>query len=65
MEMLTPEEFFERIGVRVPNSVIRNLTEGRATIEVPHIGGPTLDSEAFDHAMDQLDLELSKVKPLK
>ena len=25
MEFLTPEEFFERVGVRVPNSVIRNL----------------------------------------
>ncbi len=25
MEMLTPDEFFERVGVRVPDSVIRNL----------------------------------------
>ncbi len=25
MELLTPDEFFERVGVRVPDSVIRNL----------------------------------------
>lgn len=25
METLTPDEFFERVGVRVPDSVIRNL----------------------------------------
>ncbi len=25
MEMLTPDEFYERVGVRVPDSVIQNL----------------------------------------
>ena len=29
MEMLSPEEFFERVGVRVPDNVIRNLEERR------------------------------------
>ncbi len=28
MKLLTPDEFFERVGVEVPDSVIRNL-EGR------------------------------------
>ncbi len=29
MELLTPEEFFDRVGVRVPDSVIRNLEARR------------------------------------
>lgn len=31
MELLTPEEFLERVGVRVPDSVIRNLEAMRRT----------------------------------
>ncbi len=30
VELLTPEEFFDRVGVRVPESVIRNLEARRA-----------------------------------
>ena len=29
MELLTPDEFFDRVGVRVPDSVIRNLEAKR------------------------------------
>ena len=29
MELLTPDEFLERVGVRVPDSVIHNLQEVR------------------------------------
>lgn len=29
VELLTPDEFFERVGVRVPDSVIRNLVAKR------------------------------------
>ena len=38
MEMLTPDEFFARVGVRVPESVIRNLLSKRDRSEWWFVG---------------------------
>lgn len=43
MELLRPDEFFGRVGVRVPDSVIRNIeaTEIPRCVEGCHLDRPT------------------------
>ena len=76
MEMLTPEEFFERVGVRVPDGVIRNLeTRARRYVtekeykvltrgEFPPPQDPNRPEDPIDQPRRQFELELEKLDEL-
>ncbi len=66
MELLTPDEFFDRVGVRVPENVIRSLEARRGGIvgcraKLERVDGDQVtvlaDGRiAYDRATGQLDL---------
>ncbi len=66
MDTLTPDEFFDRVGVRVPEGVIRNLEEreGRLYVAEGRAGwwwlGPyiPITDEIVDDMCIQRELEL-------
>lgn len=66
MELLTPDAFYERVGVRVPDSVILNLLEvelsGMVEVWPPRKLPPGLSVEVarLDAASIQLDLLLNR-----